>query len=50
MSICGYIRISTIAQNIDNQKLAILDYANKKDFTINSWVESKSSSKKICKN
>ena len=49
MSICGYIRISTIAQNIDNQKLAILDYANKKDFTINSWVESKCSSKKSAK-
>ena len=49
MSICGYIRISTIAQNIDNQKLAILDYANKKSITINSWVESKSSSKKSAK-
>ena len=37
--IIGYLRISTEQQNLNNQKLAILDYANKNNFKIDKFEE-----------
>jgi putative DNA-invertase from lambdoid prophage Rac len=38
--IIGYLRVSTEQQNLNNQKLAILDYANKNNFKIDKFEES----------
>ena len=44
--IVGYIRISTSKQDLDTQKLAILDYCNRNNLKINKWIEVTSSSRK----
>jgi DNA invertase Pin-like site-specific DNA recombinase len=46
MATVGYLRVSTDQQNTENQKLAILEYANKKRIKIDNWVASKASSRK----
>jgi DNA invertase Pin-like site-specific DNA recombinase len=43
--IIGYLRVSTEKQDTDNQKLAILDYANRENFTVDDWIEITISSK-----
>ena len=35
----GYIRVSTEKQNLDNQKLAILDYTNKNQLKVDKFVD-----------
>ena len=42
----GYIRVSTDRQNTENQKLAILGYANKNHLKINQWIDVKAGSRK----
>ena len=49
MSVFGYLRVSTNDQNTENQRLAILEYANKNGFTVEPWIESQSSSRKSTK-
>jgi len=49
MATWGYVRVSTDHQNNDNQKLAILQYANQKHLKINQWIDSKASSRKSTK-
>ena len=45
----AYLRVSTDGQDLKNQKLEILDYAQKHSFTINDWIEVKVSSRKSTK-
>jgi DNA invertase Pin-like site-specific DNA recombinase len=42
----AYLRISTGGQNLDTQRLAILDYAQKHGLVIDTFVESQSSSRR----
>lgn len=49
MKIIGYIRVSTNKQDIDNQRLAILDYARSKNIEISDFVNMKISSRKSTK-
>ena len=46
MAIWGYIRVSTDEQKTENQKLVILEYANKNKMTVDNWIEIKISSKR----
>jgi DNA invertase Pin-like site-specific DNA recombinase len=46
MSTWGYVRVSTDHQNNDNQKLAILEYANRGHLKIDHWIDAKASSRK----
>ena len=45
----AYLRVSTDGQDLKNQKLEILDYAQKHSYTVNDWVEVKVSSRKSTK-
>jgi len=45
----AYLRVSTSGQELNNQRLAILDYAQKNNLQINKFVESYSSSRKSIK-
>lgn len=42
----GYVRVSNDDQTNDNQKFAILEYANKNNLTISNWIETTVSSRK----
>ena len=46
MATWGYLRVSTNEQNTENQRLAVLEYANKNKLTIDHWIEVKASSQK----
>lgn len=46
MKTIAYLRISTGSQDLANQKLAVLDYARQKRFTIDHFVEVQVSSRK----
>ena len=46
MATIAYVRISTGGQNLDTQRLAILDYAQKHGLVIDTFVESQSSSRR----
>jgi len=46
MKTVAYLRISTGSQDLANQKLAVLDYARQKRFTIDRFVEAQASSRK----
>ncbi|MGI2028646.1 recombinase family protein [Endozoicomonas acroporae] len=46
MKTCAYVRISTAHQDIDSQKLAILDYAHHNNIQIDQFVETVVSSRK----
>lgn len=35
----GYIRVSTVKQDVENQKFEIIRYAEKNNFIINGWIE-----------
>ncbi|MFN8788588.1 MAG: recombinase family protein [Neisseriaceae bacterium] len=45
----AYLRVSTTRQELDNQRLAILDYAHKNRLQIDQFIESQSSSRKSIK-
>ena len=45
----AYLRVSTDGQDLKNQKLEILDYAQKHAHTVNDWIEVKVSSRKSTK-
>ena len=47
MKTVAYLRVSTRSQDLANQKLAILDYAQKKQFTVDRFIELQSSSLKV---
>lgn len=44
--VIGYIRVSTDKQTTENQKLAILDYANKNKIKVDEWLEVNASSRR----
>ena len=46
MATWGYIRVSTNEQNTENQRLSILEYANKNGLTIDRWIEVKAGTRK----
>ncbi len=45
----AYTRVSTDSQDLKNQKLEILEYADKHQFQITNWSEIKVSSRKSTK-
>jgi len=47
--VVGYARVSTMEQDLKNQRYEILNYASKNDLQITSWVEAKVSSRKATK-
>jgi DNA invertase Pin-like site-specific DNA recombinase len=49
MKTVGYIRVSTDHQNTENQKLAILEYTNQRHLSINTWIDTKTSSQRTTK-
>ncbi|HEY3276303.1 MAG TPA: recombinase family protein, partial [Syntrophorhabdaceae bacterium] len=49
MAIWGYVRVSMDHQYIENQKLSILEYANRRHLPIDKWIEAKTSSHKSTK-
>lgn len=49
MAVWGYVRVSTNDQNTENQKLAVLEYTNKKELTVDHWIEAKASSRRSAK-
>lgn len=49
MATWGYLRVSTNCQKTENQRLAILEYANKNKTTIDHWIEVKASTRKTAK-
>ncbi|MBP9743585.1 MAG: recombinase family protein [Burkholderiales bacterium] len=49
MKIIAYLRVSTTGQDLNNQRLAILDYAHKKHLQIDKFIEAQSSSRKTIK-
>ena len=46
MKTLGYLRVSTNQQELDSQRLALLDYAHKQGFQINQFIRSQTSSRK----
>lgn len=49
MAIIAYLRVSTDKQDISNQRLEILSWANKEGVQINSWMEREMSSRRSAK-
>ena len=49
MTTVAYLRVSTSSQELNNQKIEILDYSNKNDIHIDHWMEIKVSSRKTTK-
>ena len=49
MKIIAYLRISTISQDCDNQRLAILDYAHRCKINVDEFVSVQVSSRKTPK-
>ncbi|OED45206.1 hypothetical protein ACH42_05400 [Endozoicomonas sp. (ex Bugula neritina AB1)] len=46
MKTYAYVRVSTIHQNVDTQKLAILSFAQKENIVVDHFVETVMSSRK----
>lgn len=46
MKTVAYLRVSTGSQDLANQKMAVLDYAREKRFTVDRFVEVQASSRK----
>jgi DNA invertase Pin-like site-specific DNA recombinase len=44
MTTIAYLRVSTVGQDLDQQRLAILDYAQKHRVTVDTFVETQRSS------
>ena len=49
VQVVGYTRVSTQEQDLKNQKYEILNYADKNDLTVTSWVQIQVSSRKSTK-
>ena len=49
MATWGYLRVSIDNQNTENQKIAILEFANSERIHIMNWIETKSNSQKSAK-
>ena len=49
MKVVAYIRVSTIEQDLKNQRYEILQYADKENIKVAEWVEIKISSRKSTK-
>ena len=49
MKAIGYLRVSTVKQDLDNQKLEILDYANKNGIRVDEFIKVEISSRKNMK-
>jgi len=49
MAVWGYVRVSANEQNTENQKLSVLEYANKNRLTIDYWIAVKAASRKSAK-
>lgn len=47
--IWGYVRVSTDQQTTANQRLAILDFANKKGWAVTQWITTNKSSRRSTK-
>ena len=47
MKTLAYLRVSTRSQDLANQKLAILDYAQQKQFAVDRFIELQVSSRKV---
>ena len=48
MATLAYLRVSTGTQDLDQQRLAILDYAQKQRLTVDEFVETRRSSQ-LCR-
>ena len=46
MKTIAYLRVSTRSQDLANQKLAILEFSQKRRFTVDQFIESRVSSRK----
>ena len=46
MAVWGYVRVSTDQQSTENQRLAILEHANRHHLSVDSWITVSSSSRK----
>ena len=46
MKTCAYVRVSTLQQDYDNQKLAILDFAQRQGISVDRFVEAVVSSRR----
>lgn len=46
MAVIAYIRVSTTRQDLSNQKLAILEYANKSGLKVDEFIEVEASSRR----
>ena len=44
MKTVAYLRVSTRSQDLDNQKLAILEFSQKRRFTVDEFIEARISS------
>jgi len=49
MKTIAYLRVSTQEQDLDNQRLSILNFVNKNNWNVDEFVEIKISSRKSCK-
>ena len=46
MKTVAYLRVSTRSQDLDNQKLAILEFSQKRRSTVDEYIEARISSRK----
>ncbi len=44
--VIGYVRVSTDAQHTENQRLAVLEWANREQVQVDDWIEVRVSSRK----
>jgi DNA invertase Pin-like site-specific DNA recombinase len=44
--IIGYVRVSTGGQNVENQKLSILEYCNREKISVDDWISVQASTRK----
>lgn len=49
MQVIGYLRVSSVKQDVQNQKLEILSYANKEKMTIHDFISIEISSRRTMK-
>ncbi len=44
--VIGYVRVSTDSQYTENQRLAVLEWANRENVAVDDWIEAQASSRK----
>ncbi len=44
--VIGYVRVSTDAQHTENQRLTVLEWANREQVSVDDWIEAQASSRK----